>query len=61
MQKALDRNVLTENTIFKFARKAQEYKSTYFLLLKMTSKSEAKQIKVYMNDIKHITKVFKAH
>ena len=41
--------------------KAKKYKSTYPLLSKMTFKLEAKQMKVYKNDVKHITKLSKAH
>ena len=58
VQKSLAREVITTNRVRKFSRKAREYKLTYSLLASLGNDNRATALK---SDIKHITKVFKAH
>ena len=55
---SLDRDVLTINRMRKFSRKAVEYRLTYALVCHLSDDSTATSGK---DEIKHITKIFKAH
>ena len=56
--KSLESKVITTNRVRKFARKIREHKLTYALLIHITGGENETAGK---DDIKYITKMFKAH
>ena len=62
---ALDKSVLTVECMRKFARKARDYKLTYFFLVKEAAATNdglnAKNVQASHKRIEQLTKLFKHH